>query len=39
MESNVAMMKRKGEQLSDLDTAILQTVFELSSVWRKDRSS
>lgn len=36
MESNVAMMKRKGEQLSDLDIAILQAVFEQSSVWRKD---
>ena len=37
MESNVAMMERKGKQLSDLDTAILQAVFDQSSVWRKDK--
>ena len=36
IESNVAMMERKGKQLSDLDIAILQAVFEQSAVWRKD---
>ena len=35
IESNVAMMERKGKQLSDHDTAILQAVFEQSAVWRK----
>ena len=37
MESNVAMMERKGKLLSELDIAILQAVFEQSAVWRKDR--
>ena len=36
MESNVAMMERRGKQLSGLDIAILKAVFEQSAVWRID---
>lgn len=36
MESNRMMMDRKDESLSELDLEILKTVFEQSSVWRRD---
>jgi UDP-N-acetylglucosamine diphosphorylase/glucosamine-1-phosphate N-acetyltransferase len=36
MEANIAMMKRKGVELSELDLEILQAVFDQSAVWRRD---
>ena len=37
IESNNAMMERRGKSLSDQDIEILQHVFDVSSQWRKDR--
>ena len=36
LEANVAMMERRGQLLTDLDTAILAEVFKQSAQWRKD---
>ena len=36
VEANAAMMERRGQLLTELDTAILAEVFELSAQWRKD---
>jgi UDP-N-acetylglucosamine diphosphorylase/glucosamine-1-phosphate N-acetyltransferase len=36
MESNNAMMERKGSKLTDHDIQILETIFDTTAVWRKD---
>ena len=36
MESNHAMMERKGSKLTDHDIQILETIFNTTAVWRKD---
>ena len=36
LEANAAMMERRGQLLTELDTAILAEVFEQSARWRKD---
>ena len=36
LEANAAMMERRGQLLTELDTAILAEVFEQSAQWRKD---
>jgi len=36
MNSNMAMMDRRGKTLTDEDRKILSHVYELSSKWRKD---
>tara|TARA_B100000767_G_C19773537_1_gene541345 strand:- start:375 stop:1565 length:1191 start_codon:yes stop_codon:yes gene_type:complete len=36
MESNNAMMERKGSMLTDVDIQILEIIFKTSAVWRKD---
>ena len=36
VEANAAMMERREQALTDLDTAILAEVFEQSAKWRKD---
>ena len=36
LEANVAMMERRGQFLTEIDTAILAEVFEQSARWRKD---
>ena len=36
MESNNAMMERKGSKLTDHDIQILETIFNTTAVWRKD---
>jgi UDP-N-acetylglucosamine diphosphorylase/glucosamine-1-phosphate N-acetyltransferase len=36
LEANAAMMERRGQLLTEIDTAILAEVFEQSAQWRKD---
>ena len=36
LEANAAMMERRGQLLTELDTAILAEVFDQSAQWRKD---
>ena len=36
LEANAAMMERRGQLLTEIDTAILAEVFEQSARWRKD---
>ncbi len=36
LEANAAMMERRGQFLTEIDTAILAEVFEQSARWRKD---
>ena len=36
MESNNAMMERKGSKLTDHDIQILETIFDITAIWRKD---
>jgi len=36
METNSAMMERRGKQLSDEDIAVLKQIFTFSAQWRRD---